>query len=402
MSNKPPKGPGWENRPGTGNNPNSIAYDSEEKKLKELKERLPELLKMHQEKHRGRVNQFYPYILIRSVVGDRGDRPINVPFWESPDIWTAPGDPSVAPVIPSNHGGSLTAGQPHTVYAHVWNLGRAPIAGVKVEFYWFDPSLSFDEAHAHLIGVTRVDLGPRSSVNCHSLVKCPKAWVPQMVNNGHECLVVRASAIGDNISASHPWEPWADRHIGQRNIHVAGSNSDLNLLLVSLNNTKLKESRIQLIQVGKSAAMTLRMMAPNLKMDSAVKPLVLAELRSDGSLHLPLTVAEVPGAQAPVTNMVKEPSAHIGVVARVIPHSLFNIAPLSKPVQRRMPVNSQEILTSGGNLTHLLGYTSLLSPSLLEKIKSLKLPKRNQAQVLRIVSFNGDQIVGGYTLIVHG
>jgi hypothetical protein len=64
--------------------------------------------------------------------------------------------------------------------------GRAPIAGVKLEFYWFDPSLveSFPQNHAHLIGMTRVDLGPRSSRDCHKLVKCPKAWVPVLKLGG--------------------------------------------------------------------------------------------------------------------------------------------------------------------------------------------------------------------------
>ena len=131
-----------------------------ERKAALLKE-LPALLKRRQDQPKNR--RFEPYLLIRSVLGDRGDRPINVPFWESPDIWTAPGAPADAPDIPPNHGGVVTAARPNTVYAHVWNLGFAPLLGVAVEFSWFNPSFAFDSAHQHLIGIARVDLGGRGA-----------------------------------------------------------------------------------------------------------------------------------------------------------------------------------------------------------------------------------------------
>lgn len=80
---------------------------------------LKELPALMDKRRGGRANTFLPYLLIRSVLGDRGDRPINVPFWESPDIWTAPGDPASAPAVPPDHGGVVTAGKPTTLYAHV-------------------------------------------------------------------------------------------------------------------------------------------------------------------------------------------------------------------------------------------------------------------------------------------
>src|SRR6516165_8466446 len=55
---------------------------------------LKELPALMDKRRGGRANSFMPYLLVRSMLGDRGDRPINVPFWESPDIWTAPGDPA--------------------------------------------------------------------------------------------------------------------------------------------------------------------------------------------------------------------------------------------------------------------------------------------------------------------
>src|SRR5262249_15637980 len=155
-----------------------------------------------------------------------GDRLINTCFWESPDIWTAPGDPSVSPEIPPDHGGQVTAGQPHTLYAHVWNLGFAPLAGIHIEFYWFNPSLGITGANADLVGVARCELAARGMKGSHKLVKCPKAWVPVLQNGGHECLVFRVSGIGDPIGANE-WQPWLNRHVAQRNISVlsAGANA---------------------------------------------------------------------------------------------------------------------------------------------------------------------------------
>jgi hypothetical protein len=401
---KPPKGPGWENAPGvpeqTG--PNSIAHKSEQDKINKLRADLPKLLAQMKEKGQGRANQFYPYILIRSVLGDRGDRPLSVPFWESPDIWTAAGDPATTPAVPPDHGGSLTAGKPHTVYAHVWNLGRAPIAGVKVEFYWFNPSLGIDGAHANLIGMTRVDLGPRSSPGCHKLVKCPKAWMPQMVNGGHECLVARASAIGDNISATHPWEPWADRHVGQRNVHVAPAMTDISKLITSLDATRLGGTRIQLLQIGEHAELTLKMAAPHLKVDPSVKTHVLAELRADGSLHLPATVAVVPGGQPAAATNVAQAATAVSAVPRVVPDSVLRLAKVAVPATRVQTARPTELLPTGGNVEHLVAHATLLSPEVLKEIRRLQPPGPGLAQVLRFVSFRGDQMVGGYTVIVQG
>jgi hypothetical protein len=206
VSDIPPKNPLFDKAPGRAPDQpgDSIADPEERAVIERLKADFDKL----QEKftHRGRAQQFLPYLLVRSVLGDRGDRPINVPYWESPDIWTAVGDPPATPAVPDTPGGVVNAGIPNTVYAHIWNLGRAPIAGVKVEFYWFDPSLTIDSNHAHLIGMTRVDLGARSSSDCHKLVKCPKGWAPTFANGGHECLFVRVSSIGDTINPPHAWD----------------------------------------------------------------------------------------------------------------------------------------------------------------------------------------------------
>jgi hypothetical protein len=187
VTEKPAHDPVFDNAPGNtsaGTDGNTDWQKAEQERLTELKAKLPGLLR-EQEK-RSRAEQFYPYLLVRSFPGDRGDRPINnIPFWESPDIWIAIGEPSSTPEIPPNPGGRVVMGGPLTIYAHVWNLGRAPIIGVNVEFYWFTPFVAINGTNAKLIGYATVDLGPRSSDKCHKLVKCPVAWRPLLGTLSH-------------------------------------------------------------------------------------------------------------------------------------------------------------------------------------------------------------------------
>ncbi|MEA2664249.1 MAG: hypothetical protein QOI11_1193, partial [Candidatus Eremiobacteraeota bacterium] len=220
-----------------------------------------------------------PYLLVRSVTGDNGTRPLpgGTVFWESPDIWTAAGDPSTTPEIPPTHGGVLHAGQPNTVYAHVWNLGRAPLTGVVVSFYWFNPSLAIDSSHAHLIGQARVDLGPRNSPLCHKLVKCPKAWVPVMENGGHECLVVKVWGFGD-AAPDNQWHPWEDRHVGQRNVSVVQTLQDMQAIISRIQLTVKAETRFELVQVGAEARDAIKIVASKLALDPWLPTRSLAHL----------------------------------------------------------------------------------------------------------------------------
>jgi len=200
-----------------------------------------------------RKDEFLPYLLIRAASGDRGDRPVTGPFWESPDIFVVPNqDAGTAPPFPATFGGTAQASAPNTLYAHVWNFGKAPVHRARVEFYWFNPSLGISQADANLIGAAWVDLANRftlfpnwvavnqsygqwMSQGCHAIVRCPVTWVPTFENNGHECLVVRVfEPMLDAVSPSQ-FSPAADRHVGQRNIAVVKASSpaaiDLNLSL---------------------------------------------------------------------------------------------------------------------------------------------------------------------------
>jgi hypothetical protein len=190
-----------------------------------------------------RKDEYLPYLLVRAAAGDRGGRPFNGVFWESPDLFVLPNhETATAPAMPAGAGGTAQAGAPNTLYAHVWNLGRAPAFRVRVEFWWFNPSLGLSRSAANLVGATYCDLGDRwthldqwtemqqpyghwLSRGCHAIVRCPETWVPVYQNNGHECLVVRAFEPLLEALAPDQFQAWADRHVGQRNIAVVPASS---------------------------------------------------------------------------------------------------------------------------------------------------------------------------------
>ena len=324
-----------------------------------------------------------PYLLVRSFAGDNGTRPFNQVFWESPDIWTAPGEPANAPAIPPTHGGVVTAGEPNTVYALVWNLGRAPVTGVVVSFYWVNPSLAIDGANAHLIGMARTELGPRNSPLCRTLVKCPKPWVPVMENGGHECLIVKVWGFGDAAPATQ-WNPWQDRHVAQRNVAVVSNVAQMHQLvsgisLVAFNAT----ARIELAQAGAEAKDAVAIVAPKLTINAAIPTQTLATL--DGA-----NVLTVAPPQPAVPRILPHLLTAPGAAATVAEHATAAVA----------PVTAEKLTVPNADLTTLLGHSSLFDESLLKAITAAPPPADGQANVLRIEQYEGTQLVGGYTLVI--
>ncbi len=163
-----------------------------------------------------------PYLFMRANPADLGARPVvGAPFWESPDIFILSGvDPSAAPDVPSALGQVAEAGQPNTIYAHVWNFGNASANEVLVEFYWVNPSLGISADSVNLIAQTVTSLGAKGSGRSHALIKCPKSWVPSFVNGGHECLLVRIWDNPSDLPGQPPFDASWNRHVAQRNIHV--------------------------------------------------------------------------------------------------------------------------------------------------------------------------------------
>lgn len=364
------------------------------RRRKQLLTELPTLLA--RQKDRGRAKRFEPYLLIRSVLGDRGDRPINVPFWESPDIWTAPGDPATSPDVPASHGGTIVVGQPNTVYAHVWNLGFAPLAGVRVEFFWFNPSLAIDGAHAHLIGTAVCELAGRGMTGSHKLVKCRKPWVPVMENGGHECLVVRVSGLGDPVGGNE-WSPWLNRHVGQRNVSVVAPGAPAAGLVHSLNNTRLLGGHLQLIQLGgNEGRLAAQIAGPKLRVSPLVSTHLLGEITALGEISLARPIALPPGMLAPVHPLAHDVPNPAPVMMR--PGTVAVIHPVGVLGNVRLERSGAAPATPAAtvhvaDLFHAVG-------RLHDGSDGLGAPPKGEAYVLRMATYSGTQLVGGYTLVV--
>ncbi|HZS24161.1 MAG TPA: hypothetical protein VFA30_04160 [Gaiellaceae bacterium] len=168
-----------------------------------------------------RAEMDLPYLFMRANPADLGARPVVGPFWESPDIFLLGGvDPGLAPPLPPALGDTAVAGEPNTIYAHVWNFGKASANEVLVEFYWCNPALGINAGSVTLIAQTEMSLGAKGSGRSHAVIKCPEAWVPTFVNGGHECLLVRVWDNPADLPGLPIFDASINRHVAQRNIHV--------------------------------------------------------------------------------------------------------------------------------------------------------------------------------------
>ena len=101
-------------------------------------------------------------------------------WWNSPDIWVVPGvDPGGLPGVP-------IAGNPAYLWARAHNTGDQAVTGAKIDFYWSNPATGVLRSNSHLVGSAYVDLEAGETQE----VLCLVPWIPEIVNNGHECLVV--------------------------------------------------------------------------------------------------------------------------------------------------------------------------------------------------------------------
>ena len=384
-SDTPPQSPLFANAPGAS--PETIPLDpfsEQRKQIDELKQLIAagKLGNSGNRDNGGRATKFYPYLLVRSFTGDNGNRPFNTPFWESPDIWTAVGEPSATPEIPPAHTGELQipVGVPNTVYAHVWNLGRAPMTGVVVMFYWVNPSLAIDGAHANLIGMTRVDLGPRNSPLCHRLVKCPKAWVPVMENGGHECLIVKVWGFGDGVATTE-WYPWQDRHVAQRNVAIVQTAEQMRQIVGRFQLADITAgTHFELRQAGAEAKDAVAIVAPKLTLDPKIATLSLADLDAKSVLKVNVSDSTAP---------------------RILPHAV-NLAatPVAEKAAAAPAITPENLSIEHANVAALVDHSALFNDTLLGKLTIAAPPAANQAQVLRLFQYDGTQLVGGYTLVV--
>ncbi len=284
---------------------------------------------------------------MRANPGDTGTRPVVGPFWESPDIYLLAGVlPQDAPDIPPELGQTALANAPNTIYAHIWNFGKARANEIVVEFYWIDPSLGINGAAAHLIGQTVTTLGSRYSGHAHAIVKCPEAWEAKYENGGHECLIVRAWDVSSDALSTPEWDASLNRHIAQRNIHVVSAADLAGAPPLMLNVGPL---------FGAAATVKVERTQPS------AMPWLQLQTGSRGVF---------PAPAAPTGAPLLSPPNPIGGSPKVA------------PAAQTQEVNGDD---------QQVGFATTDAP-----------PSGGQANVYRVSASQGGQTVGGYTIVVNG
>jgi hypothetical protein len=209
-----------------------------------------------------RNDSFWPYLIIRAAPGDHGVRPLWPPTssWESPDILLMPAD-SVGPFDRSQLVAQPMAGKRYRVFVHIWNLGRFPAIGVRVQAWWakpgfFNPDPNISALYTPtLIGGTFANLGDRTQPDCHQIVEIGTPWTVEPDQEGHECLLAVADCFGDpwngRLDANH------DRHVGQRNLTILSAQADLTPVLAQLRKALPKGAELQIIHAAAGAKAVL-------------------------------------------------------------------------------------------------------------------------------------------------
>lgn len=160
------------------------------------------------------------------------------PWWLSPNLWTVPGlDPEGPPGIP-------IAGSPCYLWARVTNKGNTSVSNATVRFYWANPAVGFNRTTANLVGTSFVNLDPDETKD----VLCLTPWIPEYVNEGHECILGEAfHPSQDPLPATLEFNVPTDRHVAQRNISVTREFQGMFSLAFEVHNPDRKEKKFSLI-----------------------------------------------------------------------------------------------------------------------------------------------------------
>src|SRR2546428_13574500 len=87
----------------------------------------------------------------------------------------------------------------NSLYAQFWNLGQAPCPDTLDDFYWFNPALGFDAAHANLVGASWVELRARGEANSHRLGRWPGLLRGRVRDTGRKCIMVGLVTAGPQL-----------------------------------------------------------------------------------------------------------------------------------------------------------------------------------------------------------
>lgn len=158
------------------------------------------------------------------------------PYWVSPDISV------LADPFDEEERGMPEAGTRCYLRARVRNNGSTAVANATVRFYWANPAIGLSRDTANRIGQAFVSLAPGDVKE----VLCLTPWVPEFLNDGHECVLAEAFHPTDPITLSTDFEVPTDRHVAQRNLSIAiGSMSGMFHFNFEMHNASRKDQAFQ-------------------------------------------------------------------------------------------------------------------------------------------------------------
>jgi hypothetical protein len=174
-----------------------------------------------------RADGLWPFLLIRSMPGDIGARPlpdadaqaISNGASSSPDIiLTTPGPVNEPAVLgrdgiaglDGRHAYVMEFGQSFDIWVHVWNLGRAPAHGVRVRA-WLFPTGGF-------LGGRQLDLGDRTSTESHRVVKVG-TYVAGAAGEGTMGQILATAECMSDVSNGNR-DAGRDRHSAYRTVYI--------------------------------------------------------------------------------------------------------------------------------------------------------------------------------------
>lgn len=342
----------------------------------------------------GHVPPVTPFLLVRCAPTDLGARPIapGTPFWVSPDIWVESSDP----------GGNPVAGEPNTIVARVFNLGAFQASPVQVDFYWADPSLGLVPSSMNHIGTAWTEVPSLTSV----VVPCPVPWVPTLINDGHECAMVNVSNwLADPITS--PFDPVADRHVGQRNLHVlAAATGGATFALQLINPFPFRlianvTVRAQLLQVHADLGGQLVHEAVGFVDAARSTPRALLAQYPRGTLGNEI-------ASAAMRRAHRHPVEQKPDITAIQRDGLEQLISLERTGQRReLPFDldaTTQVLKQLGDDEGRPVLEIELAPNTSEVVQAtIKAPDdlaKDEVLVIKLAQRAGDVVLGGYTVVV--
>ncbi|MCJ1254884.1 hypothetical protein MMC24_002700 [Lignoscripta atroalba] len=154
--------------------------------------------------------------------GGREDPSNPLPWYYNPNIFfrNAADTPEAEPVIPQ-------ANEEVYIWSSIQNTSTLSVSGALIQFYVCPPTTAPSPSTSTLIGSSNIDLDPGETV----AVPCISPWIPQWINNGHECIICVLTEQPPAPAPTSP-VPWLidSTHVAQHNVDVlpapAGLASD--------------------------------------------------------------------------------------------------------------------------------------------------------------------------------